>query len=161
MLPPKDFSFSIKIHYVSVPTKQTKQHRGNASYDPWALHVSLLPDIIFPINPPRHKSKTGSEPDEQFCSHTSPSQHLFRRHLKHNGRLRPARASCARTVRLMEKWAPSQSDGSPRARRLAPLPRCCGTSATTAMTNGFSLLLRVRLHVTHLSDLIADVKFPL
>lgn len=56
MLPLKDF-FSIRIHYVSVPTRQPKEHRGTARYDPRALCVSLLPDIIFSISPSRHEQK--------------------------------------------------------------------------------------------------------
>lgn len=76
MLPPKGFSFSIKIHYVSVPSRQPKEHRGTARCDPGALCVSLLPDIIFSISPSRLEQKAGSEPAEHFCSHTPPRQHL-------------------------------------------------------------------------------------
>lgn len=76
MLPPKDFSFSIKIHYVSIPSRQPKEHGGAARCDPGALRVSLLPDIIFSISPSRHEQKAGSEPAEHFCSHTPPRQHL-------------------------------------------------------------------------------------
>jgi len=128
---------------VSHPSRQN--NRGNTRRDPRALHISLLPDIIFPRSPPRHEQKVGSEPDEQFPVHTSPRQHLFRRHLQHNSGIRPAKASCTPTE-LIQTPAATQLSCSPRACWLTPLPRWCEILGTTGVTNIFSLLCCVCLH---------------